>query len=91
MNQSMLIIEKSFLVIPTLVSFLFQSIPFADTPAVLKNMLLYLACSSNWNFLTGERQSIFDLAPTKVCNLYADPETSKVNGGFEHSGFIYFN
>ena len=42
--------------------------------------------SSNWHFLTGDKKYIYDLA-NKGFNLYAG-ENSKVNGGFEHSGFF---
>jgi protein SCO1/2 len=42
--------------------------------------------SSNWNFLTGD-EYIFDLA-NKV--LIFMQENSKVDGGFEHSGFFCF-
>jgi protein SCO1/2 len=42
--------------------------------------------SSNWNFLTGDRQTIFDLS-NKGFNLYAG-QTSQVKGGFEHSGLF---
>ncbi|MFB0910518.1 MAG: SCO family protein, partial [Flavobacterium sp.] len=42
--------------------------------------------SSSWNFLTGDRDKIYDLA-NKGFNLYAG-ENSKVNGGFEHSGLF---
>ena len=61
--------------------------PKHDTPKVLKEHAELLGVrSSNWNFLTGDREYIFDLA-NKGFNLYAG-ENSKVNGGFEHSGLF---
>jgi protein SCO1/2 len=49
------------------------------TPEVLKEHAALLGVkSSNWNFLTGDRDKIYDLANK---GLYAG-ENSKVNGGF---------
>ena len=42
--------------------------------------------SSNWNFLTGDQDSIYTIA-NKGFNLYAG-ENDKVDGGFEHSGLF---
>ena len=41
---------------------------------------------SNWHFLTGDKDYIYDLA-NKGFNLYAG-ENNKASGGFEHSGFF---
>ncbi|WP_278034818.1 SCO family protein [Flavobacterium nitratireducens] len=87
MNQSMLIIEKKFFGNPNFGIVSITIDPVHDTPAVLKSHAVLLGVkSSNWNFLTGDRQTIFDLA-NKGYNLYAG-ENSKVNGGFEHSGMF---
>ncbi|MDG2430967.1 SCO family protein [Flavobacterium sp.] len=87
MNQSMLSIEKKFFGNPNFGIVSITIDPAHDTPAVLKEHAQLLgATSSNWNFLTGDRQTIFDLA-NKGFNLYAG-ENSKVNGGFEHSGLF---
>jgi protein SCO1/2 len=42
--------------------------------------------SANWNFLTGDKAYIFNLA-NKGFNLYAG-QNNKVAGGFEHSGLF---
>lgn len=87
MNQSMLIIEKKFFGNPNFGIVSITIDPKHDTPAVLKEHAALLGVtSSNWNFLTGDRQTIFDLS-NKGFNLYAG-ETSQVNGGFEHSGLF---
>ena len=87
MNQSMLVIEKKFFGNPNFGIVSITIDPIHDTPEVLKSHAELLGVkSSNWNFLTGDRQTIFDLA-NKGFNLYAG-ENSKVNGGFEHSGMF---
>ncbi|WP_026712670.1 SCO family protein [Flavobacterium daejeonense] len=87
MNQSMLIIEKKFFGNPNFGIVSITIDPMHDTPEVLKSHAELIGVkSSNWNFLTGDRQTIFDLA-NKGFNLYAG-ENSKVNGGFEHSGMF---
>ncbi|MFC5681672.1 SCO family protein [Flavobacterium sp. MAHUQ-51] len=87
MNQSMLTLEKKFFGNPNFGIVSITIDPVNDTPAVLKSHAELLGVkSSNWNFLTGDRQTIFDLA-NKGYNLYAG-ENSKVNGGFEHSGMF---
>jgi len=87
MNQSMLVLEKKFFGNPNFGIVTITIDPKHDTPEVLKAHAELLGVkSSNWNFLTGDRQTIFDLA-NKGFNLYAG-ENSKVNGGFEHSGMF---
>lgn len=87
MNQSMLGIEKKFFGNPNFGIVSITIDPAHDTPAVLKEHANLLGVtSSNWNFLTGDRQTIFDLS-NKGFNLYAG-QTSKVKGGFEHSGLF---
>ena len=87
MNLSMLDIEKNFFGNPNfgLVSITID--PSHDTPAVLKSHAKLLGVkSSNWNFLTGDREYIYGLA-NKGFNLYVG-ENSKIKGGFEHSGLF---
>ncbi|MFT5252151.1 MAG: protein SCO1/2 [Flavobacteriales bacterium] len=87
MNQSMLSIEKKFFGNPNFGIVSITIDPMHDTPAVLKEHAELLGVtSSNWNFLTGDRQTIFDLS-NKGFNLYAG-QTSQVKGGFEHSGLF---
>ncbi|MBP2284083.1 protein SCO1/2 [Flavobacterium sp. CG_23.5] len=87
MNLSMLDIEKSFFGNPNfgLVSITID--PSHDTPEVLKSHAKLLGVkSSNWNFLTGDREYIYNLA-NKGFNLYVG-ENNKIKGGFEHSGLF---
>jgi protein SCO1/2 len=87
MNLSMLAIENSFFGNPNFGIVSITIDPSHDTPEVLKAHAKLLGVkSSNWNFLTGDRAYIFNLA-NKGFNLYAG-ENSKVNGGFEHSGLF---
>jgi protein SCO1/2 len=87
MNQSMLSIEKKFFGNPNFGIASITIDPAHDTPAILKaHAKLLGVTSSNWNFLTGDRQTIFDLS-NKGFNLYAG-QTSQVKGGFEHSGLF---
>ncbi|MFT4983040.1 MAG: protein SCO1/2 [Flavobacterium sp.] len=87
MNQSMLLIEKKFFGNPNFGIVSITIDPKHDTPEVLKEHANLLGVkSSSWNFLTGDRDKIYDLA-NKGFNLYAG-ENSKVNGGFEHSGLF---
>ena len=86
MNQSMLLIEKKFFGNPNF-GIVSISIDPHDTPEVLKSHAELLgAKSSNWNFLTGDKQTIYDLS-NKGFKNYAG-ENSKVAGGFEHSGLF---
>lgn len=87
MNQSMLAIENKFFGNPNFGIVSITIDPSHDTPDVLKAHAKLLGVkSSNWNFLTGDKAYIFNLA-NKGFNLYAG-ENSKVNGGFEHSGLF---
>jgi protein SCO1/2 len=87
MNLSMLDIEDKFFGNPNFGIVSITVDPTHDTPAVLKAHAKLLGVkSSNWNFLTGDKAYIFNLA-NKGFNLYAG-ENSKVNGGFEHSGLF---
>jgi protein SCO1/2 len=87
MNQSMLAIEKQFFGNPNFGIASISIDPEHDSASVLKNHAKVLgATSSNWHFLTGNKDYIFELA-NKGFNLYAG-ENSKVHGGFEHSGLF---
>ncbi len=87
MNLSMLDIEKKFFGNPNFGIVSISIDPENDTPEVLKGHAELLGVkSTNWNFLTGDKQAIFDLS-NKGFNLYAG-QNDKVNGGFEHSGLF---
>ena len=87
MNQSMLVLEKSFFGNPNFGIVSITIDPIHDTPGVLKAHSELLGVkSANWNFLTGDKSYIFNLA-NKGFNLYAG-ENNKVAGGFEHSGLF---
>jgi protein SCO1/2 len=87
MNQSMLGIEKAFFGNPNFGIVSITIDPEHDTAAVLKEHAKLLGVkSSNWNFLTGEKTVIYDLA-NKGFNEYVG-ENNKVQGGFEHSGLF---
>jgi protein SCO1/2 len=87
MNLSMLEIEKTFFGNPNFGIVSITIDPAHDTSQVLKDHAKLLGVkSSNWNFLTGDKQIIMDLS-NKGFNLYAG-ENAKVNGGFEHSGLF---
>ncbi len=87
MNLSMLAIENKFFGNPNFGIVSITINPENDTPKVLKSHRELLGVkSSNWNFLTGNKNYILDLS-NKGFNIYAG-ENSKVNGGFEHSGLF---
>lgn len=87
MNQSMLLIEKKFFGNPNFGIASITIDPNHDTAKVLKDHAELLGVkSSNWNFLTGDREYIYSLA-NKGFNLYA-AANSNVAGGFEHSGLF---
>ncbi len=61
--------------------------PEYDTPEILKEYAkLHGATLKNWNFLTGDKETIYNLA-NKGIALYAG-ENSEAEGGFEHSGMF---
>lgn len=87
MNMSMLAIEDKFFGNPNFGIVSVTIDPSHDTPQVLKAHAKLLGVkSSNWNFLTGDRAYIFNLA-NKGFNLYVG-ENNKIKGGFEHSGLF---
>ncbi|SHF84428.1 protein SCO1/2 [Flavobacterium segetis] len=87
MNESMLILEKTFFGNPNFGIISITIDPKNDTPMALKEHAKLLGVkSTNWNFLTGDKEYIYNLA-NKGFNLYAG-ENQKVAGGFEHSGLF---
>ncbi|MCF6140155.1 SCO family protein [Flavobacterium sp. K77] len=87
MNESMLLIEKKFFGNPNFGIASITIDPDHDTAEVLKDHSKLLGVrSSNWHFLTGKKDYIFNLA-NKGFNLYAG-QNKKVAGGFEHSGLF---
>ena len=87
MNLSMRSIEDKFFGNPNFGIVSITINPENDTPKVLKSHRELLGVkSSNWHFLTGDKNYILDLS-NKGFNIYAG-ENSKVSGGFEHSGLF---
>lgn len=87
MNASMLVIEDKFFGNPNFGIASVSIDPEHDTPEVLKAHAKSLGVrSSSWNFLTGNKAYILDLA-NKGFNLYAG-QNNKAKGGFEHSGLF---
>lgn len=87
MNQNMKILENSFFGNPNFGIASITIDPDNDTVEVLKQHAADLGVrSSNWQFLTGEKQYIFDIS-NKGFNLYAG-ENKNVSGDFEHSGLF---
>ena len=87
MNESMLILEKTFFGNPNFGIVSITIDPANDTPEALREHAKFLGVkSSNWSFLTGDKEYIYNLA-NKGFNLYAG-ENNKVAGGFEHSGLF---
>lgn len=61
--------------------------PKYDSPTILKEYAeRYKVDELGWNFLTGDREYIYDLANAGF-NIYAS-QTPDVQGGFEHSGYF---
>jgi len=87
MNANMVTLQNEFFGNPNFGIASITIDPAHDTPAVLKEHAKLLgAKSSNWNFLTGDKDYIYNLS-NKGFNIYVG-ENSKVNGGFEHSGLF---
>lgn len=87
MNQNMLYIQKNY---ADYKDFGIASItidPANDTPQALKDHAKMLGADvPNWNFLTGDRDYIYNLA-NKGFHIYAG-ENKQAAGGFEHSGLF---
>jgi protein SCO1/2 len=87
MNANMLTLQNAFFGNPNFGIVSITIDPLHDTPEVLKEHAKVLGVkSSNWNFLTGDKEYIYNLS-NKGFNIYVG-ENSKVQGGFEHSGLF---
>jgi protein SCO1/2 len=87
MNRNMIDIQNKFFGNPNFGIASISIDPEHDTSKVLKEHAKILGVkSSNWHLLTGDKESIFNIA-NKGFNLYAG-ENKNVNGGFEHSGLF---
>lgn len=87
MNKNMILLQNHFYGNPKFGIASITINPEFDTPEVLKKNADELGVKSyNWHFLTGNKQSIYDLA-MKGFNLYIG-ENNDVEGGFEHSGLF---
>jgi protein SCO1/2 len=87
MNKNMKLVQEAF---ATNTNFGIASItinPENDTPEVLRKHSETIGAKGiNWNFLTGDKTKIFEIA-NKGFNLFVGQNT-KIPGGFEHSGFF---
>jgi protein SCO1 len=87
MNKSMSAIQDKFFGNPNFGLASITINPENDTSEVLKKHAALLGVkSSNWHFLTGDKNYIYELA-NKGFNVYVG-ENAKANGGFEHSGLF---
>ena len=87
MNKNMIDIQNLFFGNPNFGIASITINPEHDTPEVLKAHADLLGVkSTNWHFLTGDKDYIFDLA-NKGFNLYVG-KNSKIKAGFEHSGLF---
>jgi protein SCO1/2 len=87
MNLSMLTIQNKFFGNPNFGIVSITINPEHDTPKVLKSHRELIGVTSkNWNFLTGDKNYIYNLS-NQGFTIYAG-ENSKANGGFEHSGLF---
>ena len=87
MNQNMIKIQDHFKGNPNFGIVSITINPENDTPEVLKAHAEQLGINNpNWNFLSGDKKYIFDLA-NKGFNIFAG-QNKDVDGGFEHSGLF---
>jgi protein SCO1/2 len=87
MNANMVKIQNEFYAYQDFGIASFSINPKHDTPEILKQYAKdHGATLKNWNFLTGDRAIIYDLANNGF-TLYAG-ENSDAEGGFEHSGMF---
>ncbi len=87
MNKNMKIVQESFALNTNFGIASITINPENDTPEVLKKHAeLIDAKGLNWNFLTGDKTKIYEMA-NKGFNLYVG-QNPKIAGGFEHSGFF---
>lgn len=87
MNKNMIDIQNKFFGNPNFGIASISINPEHDTPKILKEHAEKIgAKSTNWHFLTGNKDYIFDLS-NKGFNLYAG-QNDKISAGFEHSGLF---
>ena len=87
MNRNMVGIQNEFFGNPNFGIASISIDPEHDSSKVLKEHAKSIGVkSSNWHFLTGDKDYIFNIA-NKGFNLYAG-ENKNVEGGFEHSGLF---
>ncbi|WP_300568667.1 SCO family protein [Flavobacterium sp.] len=87
MNKNMKLVQEDFASNPNFGIASITINPENDTPEVLKKHAETIQAKGlNWHFLTGDKTKIYEIA-NKGFNLFAG-QNSKVNGGFEHSGFF---
>ncbi|MDA7849504.1 MAG: SCO family protein [Flavobacteriaceae bacterium] len=85
MNKNLVDIQNSFPDRPDFGIASFTINPEYDTQEVLKTYAdNYGVTNSNWHFMTGDKEAIYNLANTGF-NLYA-AQVEGADGGFEHSG-----
>ena len=85
MNKNLVQIQNSFIGFENFGVASFTINPEYDTPEVLKKYAVkYGITNPNWHLMTGNIDTIYDLA-IKGFNLYTAKDV-EVEGGFEHSG-----
>ena len=85
MNKNLVQIQNSFIGFENFGVASFTINPEYDTPEVLKKYAVkYGITNPNWHLMTGNIDTIYDLA-NKGFNLYTAKDV-EVEGGFEHSG-----
>lgn len=87
MNRNLTLVQEKFALNPNFGIASITINPEKDTPEVLKKHAELIGANGlNWNFLTGDKSKIYEMA-NKGFNLYA-AENKNISGGFEHSGFF---
>jgi len=87
MNKNMKILYDRFAERDDFAIASFSIDPDHDTPSTLKKYAEgYVDKFGTWNFLTGQKQNIYDLA-NKGFNIFASINPA-VAGGFEHQGYF---
>jgi protein SCO1/2 len=87
MNANMVLLQNEYYGNPSFGIASFTINPKFDTPEILKAYAKsHNATLKTWNFMTGDREKIYDLANNGF-TLYAG-ENSEAEGGFEHSGMF---
>ena len=87
MNANMVLLQNEYYGNPSFGIASFTINPKYDTPEILKAYAkIHNATLKTWNFMTGDREKIYDLANNGF-TLYAG-ENSEAEGGFEHSGMF---